>query len=165
MSIGTTVVQRRNQVSSPRTPSENFERQITYYVFEGYAGQNNVQFASAIEHIILEVKEVHPGVNEIVLQSLIASCFASRELRPFIYYFSLQSIIDRSPMISTLFFTESQTSRRRSNTHFSCINLITKAFVEDENDINLEENILCAFFVCDGNAETTAVQLDSANFP
>ena len=39
-------------------------------------------------------------------------------------------------------YTEAQTGRGRLDTHFSYLNLILKSFVEDENDILLEEDIL-----------------------
>ena len=53
--------------------------------------------------------------------------------------------------------TEAQTSRGRLDTHFFYFNLILKSFVEDGNDVTLEEHILDAMKFRNGIAGTMGV--------
>ncbi len=160
--LGTMKVQWKSHAG---TTGSGFQYSFVDYIFKGYAGQDNVQVASAIENIVQKVKEHHPEVEELIFQSDNASCFASQELIPFIYHLNAESQVNGCPKISTWIFTEAQTGRGRLDTHFSYLNLILKAFVEDGNDIMLEENILQAMAFRGGIAGTTAVLLDVGNLP
>ena len=86
--------------------------------------------------------------------------FSSQELIPYIYNLNKESKQNRRPTISKWIYTEAQTGRGRLDTHFSYVNLIMKSFVEDGNDIVLEEHILRALSFRGGIAGTTGVLVD-----
>jgi hypothetical protein len=84
-------------------------------------------------------------------------------LIPFIYHLNLESKEEESPIITNWIYTEAQTGRTRLDTHFSYLNLIFKSYVEDGNDIILEEQILDALAFCGGVAGTTGVLINCEN--
>lgn len=137
-----------------------FEYSFVNFIFKNYSGQDHVQVASAIEQIISHVHEKFPEVKEIIIQSDNASCFASQELIPFIYHTNKESQIKKMPIISKWIFTEAQTGRGKLDTHFSYLNKVFKSFVEDGNNILIEEDILEALAFDDGVAGTTGILLD-----
>eukprot|EP00957_Ditylum_brightwellii_P186058 14165766-Ditylum_brightwellii.AAC.1 len=59
------------------------------------------------------------------------------------------------PIISKWIYTEAQTGRGRLDTHFSYLNLVLKAYIEDGNDMVLEEHILSAIAFRGGVTGTT----------
>ena len=139
---------------------KGFQYNFCDYVFKSYSGQDNVQVASAIEEIVKNTKEHYPHVKQIILQSDNATCFSSQELIPYIYHLNHKSSNIGNPVISEWIYTEAQTGRGRLDTHFSYINLILKSFVEDGNEILLEENILQAITFNGGISGTTVVVID-----
>ena len=118
-----------------------FQYKFVDYIFKGYAGQDHTQIVAAIEKIVEHMKENYPEVNEMIFQSDNATCFASQELIPFIYHLNAESKQKGFPIITNWIFTETQTGRGRLDTHFSYLNLILKVFVEDGNNVMLEEHI------------------------
>lgn len=137
-----------------------FEYSFVNFIFKNYSGQDHVQVASAIEQIISHVHEKFPEVKEIIIQSDNASCFASQELIPFIYHTNKESRIKKMPIISKWIFTEAQTGRGKLDTHFSYLNKVFRSYVEDGNNILIEEDILDALEFNDGVAGTTGILLD-----
>lgn len=103
--------------------------------------------------------------KEIIFQSDNASCFASQQLIPFVYHFSVQSSADGSPQITRWIFTETKTDQGYLNTHFSYLIIIRKAFVEEGNNITLEEHILDALLCRGGIAGMRGALPDMANLP
>jgi len=69
------------------------------------------------------------------------------------------------PIISKWVFTEAQTGRGRLDTHFSYINLVLKAFVEDGNNVVLEDHILEALSFRGGIAGTAVLLYNCSNLP
>jgi hypothetical protein len=81
-------------------------------------------------------------------------------LIPFIYHLNSESKEENSPITTNWIYTEAQTGRGRLDTHFSYLNLIFKSYIEDGNDIMLEEQILDAISFCGGVAGTTGVLIN-----
>ena len=133
------------------------------YVFKGYSGQDHIQVASALKVITQEVKKAIPLVDSIIIQSDNSNCFASQQLIPFIHYLNEENIGSRIA-IERWVFTEAQTGRGRLDTYFSYINLVLKSFVEDDNDMTLEEHIIQALGFRGGIAGTTGFLLNCSNF-
>eukprot|EP00957_Ditylum_brightwellii_P055068 4173980-Ditylum_brightwellii.AAC.1 len=111
-------------------------------IFKGYAGQDNVQVALALEIMVQDTKRKHPGIKEIVLQSNNATCFASQDHIPFLFHTNAESHNNGNPIVTKWIYTKTQTGRGHLATHFSYLNLILKSFVEDGNGVMLEEDIL-----------------------
>ena len=84
---------------------------------------------------------------------------------PFIYHLNAKSRTTGAPIISKWIFTEAQTGRGRLDTHFSYINLVLKAFVEDGNDVVLEDHILEALSFRGGIAGTAVLLYNCSNLP
>ena len=133
--------------------------------FKGYAGQDNVQVAAAVKQVIEQVKTNYPEIREIIVQSDNATCFASQELIPFIYHLNAKSRTTGAPIISKWIYTEAQTGRGRLDTHFLYMNLVLKAFVEDGNDVILEDHIVEALSFRGGIAGTRALLYNCSNLP
>ena len=71
----------------------------------------------------------------------------------------------QNPIIVIWLFTEAQTGRGRLDAHFSFINFILISYVEDGNNIDLEEHIINALKFCGGTVGTTGILLDCSMFP
>ena len=140
-----------------------FQYKFMDYIFKGYTGQDHTQVAAAIEKIVERVKEHIPEVKKVVFQSDNATCFASQELIPFIYHMNAEARGNDCPIVTRWIFTEAQTGRGRLDTHFSYLNLILKSFVEDGNDVVLEEHILEEISFRGGVAGTSGVLLNCDN--
>ena len=134
-------------------------------VFKGYDGQDNVQVAASIKMLVEHVHSQIPGIKEIVVQSDNATCFASQELIPFIYHLNEKSRQEGRPIITDWIFTEAQTGRGRLDTHFSFVNIVLKSFVEDGNNIDLEEDIFNALSFKGGIAGATVILFDCSALP
>mmetsp|Transcript_21013 Transcript_21013/g.29472 ORF Transcript_21013/g.29472 Transcript_21013/m.29472 type:complete len:980 (-) Transcript_21013:30-2969(-) len=165
--LGTMVVQWITKSTSVKENGVNVQKEVggfqykfVDYVFKGYAGQDHTQVASAIEKILERVKEHNPEVKKVIFQSDNATCFASQELIPFIYHLNTEARHNDSPLVTRWIFTEAQTGRGRLDTHFSYLNLILKSYVEDGNDVMLEEHILEAMSFRGGIAGTSGVLLN-----
>eukprot|EP00559_Dactyliosolen_fragilissimus_P007958 CAMPEP_0184871406 /NCGR_PEP_ID=MMETSP0580-20130426/40701_1 /TAXON_ID=1118495 /ORGANISM="Dactyliosolen fragilissimus" /LENGTH=1005 /DNA_ID=CAMNT_0027374063 /DNA_START=1121 /DNA_END=4139 /DNA_ORIENTATION=- len=165
--LGTMVVQWITKSTSVKENGVNVQKEVggfqykfVDYVFKGYAGQDHTQVASAIEKILERVKEHNPEVKKVIFQSDNATCFASQELIPFIYHLNTEARQNDSPLVTRWIFTEAQTGRGRLDTHFSYLNLILKSYVEDGNDVMLEEHILEAMSFRGGIAGTSGVLLN-----
>ena len=156
--LGTMIVNWSNEKNGIVYRFEN-------YIFKGYAGQDNVQVAAAIQQIVKVVKTNYPEIVEVILQSDNALCFASQELIPFIYHLNTQSTTIGAPNISKWIFTEAQTGRGRLDTHFSYINLVLKSYVEDGNDVVLEDHILEALSFRGRIAGTAVLLYNCSNLP
>ena len=99
----------------------------------------------------------------VFLQSDNATCFASQELIPYIYHLNAKSLSKGEWVISKWIFTEAQTRRGRLDTHFLYINLVLKAYIEDGNDVILEDYIIDALSFCGGIADTTVLLYNCSN--
>ena len=142
-----------------------FEYHFFDIVMKGHAGQDNVQVAAALELIVELVHERFPETEDIVLQSDNASCFSSQELIPYVFQMNEELSSKSFPTISKWIFTEAQTGRGRLDTHFSYVNVWFKSFVEDGNDVILEEDIVSALMYRGGLAGTTAVLYNVGEIP
>ena len=147
------------------TEKEGFAYHFENYVYKGYAGQDNVQVAATMQQIVKQMKANFPEKKNITIQSDNATCFASQEMIPFIFHLNATSRVNELAEISKWVFTEAQTGRGRLDTHFSYINLILKAFVEDGNDIVLEDHIFDALCFRGGISGTNVVLFNCSNLP
>lgn len=138
--------------------TEGFTYSFVDYIIRGYAGQDHVQVCAVVQKTVHMLLEKSPNTTELCVQSDNATCFASQELIPFIYH--LNAIPDL-PKIKRWIFTEAQTGRGRLDTHFSYLNVVMKSYVEDGNDIDLEEDIFKAMSYHGEVARTTVVLLDA----
>ena len=142
-----------------------YSYQFIDIVFKGYDGQDNVQEAVSVEMLVKHIHSKFPGTKEIVFQSDNATCFASQELIPFIYHLHAKSKQKCHPIITDWIFTEAQTGRGRLDTHFSFVNIVLKSFVEDGNNIDLEEDIFKALCFKGGIAGATVILFDCSAIP
>ena len=133
------------------------------FILKGYTSQDNTQVAAVVQLIVKRVKECLPNVNKIIFQSDNATCFASQELIPYIYHLNIQSKEKKLPTISKWIFTEAQTGRGRLDTHFAYVNCIIKSYVQDGNNIVLEEHILKALSFNGGLAGTSAILVNCSD--
>jgi hypothetical protein len=74
--LGSMEVQWRTETLNGKEAS-GFQYKFTDYIFKGYAGQDNVQVAAAVEIMVQQVKGRNPSVKSVIIQSDNASCFAS----------------------------------------------------------------------------------------
>lgn len=144
---------------------EGFVYKFTNYVLKGYAGQDNVQVSAVLENMIRDIGERYSAVKRIIIQSDNASCFASQDLIPFIFHLNTEFKVCNLPVIEKWIYTEAQTGRGRLDTHFSYLNLIIKSYVEDGNDVVLEEDIVKAMSFRGGVAGMSAILLNLENLP
>ena len=63
-----------------------FQYEFVDVFVEGYSGQDNIQVASIIHFFLVHMKENHPLVNVMFMQSDNATCFSSQEHVPYIYH-------------------------------------------------------------------------------
>eukprot|EP00957_Ditylum_brightwellii_P035567 2696864-Ditylum_brightwellii.AAC.1 len=54
-------------------------------VVAGYSGQDNVQVAAIIPHVLEYLHFIHPEIEKVYIQSNNASCFSSQEHIPYIH--------------------------------------------------------------------------------
>ena len=66
-------------------------------------------------------------------------------------------------VLSRWIFTEAQTGKTRLDTHYSFLNKHFQAYVEDDNDILIEDDIVRAISFNGSFYGTTAVILDTEN--
>jgi hypothetical protein len=137
-----------------------FQYAFVDYVVKGYSGQDHIQVCAVIQQMVQLIQEKQPETKEVCFQSDNATCFASQELIPFVYHLNGTS---DGPKVRRWIFTEAQTGRGRLDTHFSYLNVVMKSYVEDGNDIDVEEDIFKALSYNGGVAGTTAVLLDASN--
>ena len=71
----------------------------------------------------------------------------------------------KNPLIFRWLFIEAQTGHGWSNTHFPFIKNILIPYVEDENDIDLEEYIINALKLPGGTAGTTGILIYLSMIP
>lgn len=69
------------------------------------------------------------------------------------------------PVISRWIYTEAQTGCGRLDTHFSFVNVVLKSFVQDGNDVVLEDDIVNVMSFQGGIAGTTIVLLNCEELP
>ena len=136
---------------------KGFKYSFVDYIVKGYSGQDNVQVAALIQEISSLVRNKFTAVKQICLQSDNATCFASQEMIPFIHHLNAENNTTR---IVKWIFTEAQTGHGRIDTHFSYVNIVLKSYVEDGNDIDLEDDIFKALSYQGGLAGTTVVLFD-----
>ena len=66
-------------------------------------------------------------------------------------------------VMSRWLFTEAQTEKTRLDTQYSFLNKIFQAYVEDDNEILIEDDIMRAKSFNEGIYGNTAVLVDAAN--
>ena len=104
-------------------------------------------------------------MHEIIIQSDNESCFTSQDLIPFIYHLNNESSRMGLPIITKWIFTEYHTGRGKLDTHFSFMNLVLKSFVEDGNDVVIEDHIVDAISFRGGMSGTAGIFLNCTNLP
>ena len=154
--LGTMVVQ---WVTKDDDKEMGFQYSIMDYIISGYTGQDNVQVCAILQLLCSSVQKMHPDVNEICLQSDNATWFSSQEMIPFIHHLNAEH---PSVTINKCIFTEAQTGCGILDTHFSYVNIVLKSYVEDGNDIDMEEDIFKALSYHHGIAGTTVVLVDGS---
>lgn len=135
-----------------------YEYNFIDVVVEGYAGQNNTQVAAIIKVVKDYINTNFPDATSATIQSDNASCFSSQDLIPFIYFMNK----DAGVKISKWIFTEAQTGKGRLDTHFSYLNLIMKAYVLEDNNIEKESDIFDALKFREGIKGSSALLLDAS---
>ena len=131
-------------------------------VVEGYSGQDHVQVASIIAHVLDIIKMKHPGVNLVFMQSDNASCFSSQEHIPYIHHNNKDWAKNLAIAIALWIFSEPGTGKGRLDTHFSFVNIKFRSYIEDDHDITTEEDIFIALGYRGGMAGTTVVLLNAS---
>jgi hypothetical protein len=136
-----------------------FQYSFVDYIISGYTGQDNVQVCAILQLLCSSVQKKHPDVKEIFLQSDNATCFSSQAIIHFIHHLNAEN---PSVTINKWIFTDAQTGCGRLDTHFSYVNIVLKSYVEDGNDIDMEEDICKALLYHDGLSGTTVVLVDGS---
>jgi hypothetical protein len=142
--------------------NRGFQYSFVDYIIDGYTGQDNLQVAAVVQQIMRTVQDRHPGVKKVIIQSDNATGFASQELIPFIFHMNTKLRADGKAMLTRWLFTEAQTGKTRLDAHFSFMKNRFQAYVEDGNDILIEEDIFNALSFNGGLAGTTVVWLNAA---
>ena len=88
------------------------------------------------------VQEHHPATKKFIIQSDNASGFSSQELIPFILNMNTRLDDENSVVLSRWIFTEAQTVKTKLDTHYSCLNKKIQSYVDNDNDILIENYIM-----------------------
>ncbi|CAB4058824.1 unnamed protein product [Lepeophtheirus salmonis] len=143
--------------------SSGFQCRHIDYVFKDYYTQDNVQVAAVIEMISRNILSRHPSVKEIIFQSDNSSCFSEPELIPFIFNLNDSRREDGEPLIKKWIFTDVRPGVSELSAHFYLLSSIFKAYWNQENSLNCEEDLLKAFSLCEALKGTTVLLLDASH--
>ena len=108
------------------------------------------------------IGERHDGVNKIILHSDNATCFASQNHGPFIYNLNTELRENNKATITNWIYTETQTGKSKLDKRFSFLNIKLKLYVEDNNDIVIEDEITNVIVFADGVQGITANLVDAS---
>ena len=134
-----------------------------YYdtVVDKYSSQDNTQVLAVVTAILSQVKIDFPDMEEVMIGSDNASCFASHDIIPYIH--CLNACEGGRVKVRTWIYTEACTGKNRLDTHYNFVSLIIKSYVYDGNDVATEEDIFTALSFGGGIAGSTAVLLDGGS--
>ena len=100
---------------------------------------------------------------EVLIQSDNTSGFESEELIPVIFNMDTRICAEKNVVLIRWIFTEAQIGKTWFDTHYSCLNKKFQAYVEDDNDILIEDDIVKAVSFNKSIYGTTAVLVDAAD--
>lgn len=129
------------------------------YAIDGYSTQDNVQVFAAITLIREQIAVRYPDMEEIVLQSDNASCFASHEHVRNIHVLNKKA----RPKITKWIYTESGAGKTSLDCHFLYANLQFEAYLQDGNIMGCEPNVFQALKYNDGILHSSAYLLNMRN--
>ena len=86
-----------------------FQYELDDFIVQGYSGQDNIQVVLILHFVLVHMKQNHPLVNVIFMQSDNATCFSSHEHVPCIYHKNKEWTVVLFIMILLWLFTESGT--------------------------------------------------------
>ena len=116
-------------------------------VIKGYSGQDHVQVAAVIQLAVEIVQDHHPAAKKIMIQSDNSSVFNM----------NTRLHNEEKLVLSRWVFTEAQTGKTRLDTHYSFLNKNYQAYVDDDNDILIEDDIMKSIIFNGGISGNTAV--------
>ena len=137
-----------------------YEYSFHDYVVKGYISQDHVHVGAIIQLASRIINDNGLEIQNIIIQSDNASGFSSINLIPFIYNMNSYNKKKKLLVISRWIFAEAQTSKRKLDAHFSFLNIKLKSFVEDDNYIIVEDNIVQGISSLDGVKGTTVYLVD-----
>ena len=109
------------------------------------------------------MQDRHPAAKKVIIQSDNASGFASQDLVPFIFSINTSLDDENNVVLIIWVFTEAQTGKTRLDTHYSFLNKKNQAYVEDDNEILIEDYIVKAISFNGGISSITALIVDAVN--
>ena len=122
-----------------------------------------MQLAAVIQLSFDTVQDRHIAAKNITIQLDNASGFASQELIPFIFNINTRLDDERNVVLRRWIFTEAQTGKTRLETHYSFLNKKIQAYVENDNEILIEDDIVKGISFNGGIYGTTAVIVNADN--
>eukprot|EP00957_Ditylum_brightwellii_P167129 12722989-Ditylum_brightwellii.AAC.1 len=143
--------------------NSRYQYEFIDVVVEGYTGQDHVQVAAVISHFLQNVKSKHPVAELVFMQSNNASYFSSQEHIPYIYHNNDKWVERMAIAIVNWIFSEPGVGKGCLDTHFSFVNVKFRSYLEDNNDITMEEDIFTALGYRGGMTGTTAVLPNASN--
>ena len=132
------------------------------YVVKGYISQDHVQVGAIIQLPSRIINDNGLEIQNIIVQSDNASGFSSINLIPFIDNMNSYNKRQKLPVISKWIFTEVQTGKSKLDAHFFFLNIKLKSFVEDDNDIVVEDNVVQEIWSLGSIKGTTTYLVDAS---
>ena len=150
--------------ASNETYTDGLEYTFYDVIVENYSAQDNTQVMAVIEALLPFLKKKYPEIEEVVLGSDNASCFASHDAIPFINCLNKEyNEANMNLSVRKWIYTEACTGKGRIDTHFAFVNLALMRYVLDGNNITTEDEIYKALSSNDGLACSTTILLDGSN--
>ena len=109
------------------------------------------------------LQDLHPAAKKVIIQSDNASGFSSQGLILSIFNMNTRLDYEKNVVWSRWIFTESHTGKTRLDTHYSFLNKKIQTYVEDDNNMLIEDDIVKAISFNGGIYGTTDVLIDVAN--
>ena len=158
--LGFMLVMRVSRINSDDEQVWGLSYHFYDVAIKKYSSQDHVQVLAVVEAIVKKIHTDFPAIKQLMLGSDNASCLSSHDSIPYVHAINLR--LD-GIKINKWIYTEACTGENRLDAHFSFVNLVLGAFIRDQNEIYLEEDIYDALCHQGGIMGSSAILFDGEN--
>ena len=163
MSLLGAMLVRRTTITIGDAISTGLEYYYYDVVIDKYSSQDNIQVMAVITAVLHRVRQDFQSVQEVMLGSDNASCFASHDAIPYIHNLNKNVMQAQNLRVTNWVYTEACTGKNRLDTHFSFVNILLRSYVMDGNNVVTEADIYQGLCHNGGIKGSTTILFDGAS--
>ena len=122
-----------------------------------------MQVAAVVQLAAHTLQDRYPTAKKVVIQSYNAIGFSSQEIIPLIFNMNTRLRDEKNRMLIRWISTEAYTGKTQLDTHYSFLDKKFQSYVEDKNDILIEDGIINSISFNGDISGTTYVIVNAAD--